>query len=315
MDPILRLLPAPQPIWVRYGFTILMVALTFSIRLGLEDRIDVYGFILFVPAILASALLFDRGTGLFALGLSTLAVALRLRWDGAADVHLAALAFFLIVGVGLVLVGEGLHKALERAHDAEREKDLLLQEMSHRVKNKFAMIQSIVGLQARQAPEGAREGFDAVSSRVRVIAEVHDYLQMSRHHGKVNMREYLSGLCHSLNSALGHLRPITLNVEAAAVELSPEKALSIGLLANELITNSYKYAFPEERSGTITVTLTAIDGKIVLRTRDDGVGCSEQDRPGLGSRLISILAARLGGNAIWRPGEPGCTVEVEFPYS
>ena len=312
MDPILRLLPGPQPVSVRYTFTLLMVAITFAIRLGLVDRVDAYGFILFVPAILGSALLFDRGTGIFALLLSTLAISSILDWKSA-DLHVAALAFFLVVGLGLVLVGEGLHKALDRAHQAEREKDLLLQEMSHRVKNKFAMIQSIVGLQARKAPEAARAGFEAIETRVRVIADVHDFHQRSRHEGLVDMREYLEGLCRSLSSALGYLRPITLTVEALPVRLTPDRALSIGLLVNELITNSYKYAFPNESTGAIVVTLEQRDAKLLLVARDDGVGCDEESNQGLGTRLVSILAARLGGTAVWRTGEKGCVVEVEFP--
>jgi two-component sensor histidine kinase len=257
--------------------------------------------------------LFDRGTGLFALLLSAVAIASLLRWDESVGIHAAALAFFLLVGLGLVIVGEGLHKALERAHNAEREKDLLLQEMSHRVKNKFAMIQSIVGLQARQVPESAREGFEAIATRVRVIADVHDYLQMSRHDGLVEMREYLDGLCRALSSALGYLRPITLNIIAVPVRLTPEKALSIGLLANELITNSYKYAFPNERTGAIVLTLEQEDDNLILLVRDNGIGCDETRKEGLGTRLVSILAARLGGTARWQTAETGCSVEVKFP--
>ena len=92
------------------------------------------------------------------------------------------------------------------------------------------------------------------------------------------------------------------------MRLTPEKALSIGLLANELITNSYKYAFPNERTGTIILTLAEEDANLLLVVRDNGVGCDETRKEGLGTRLVSILAARLGGTATWQTAEAGCSV-------
>ena len=102
--------------------------------------------------IVASALLFDRGTGFFATALSAALVSYLLSVGGRnPHLHVAALVTFVFVCGCLVLVAEGLHKALAAAHKAERDKDLLLQEMTHRVKNKFAMMSSIIGMQARSA--------------------------------------------------------------------------------------------------------------------------------------------------------------------
>ena len=313
MELLLRLLPGPQPIAVRYGATVLMVLLSFGLRVGIEERTGAYGFLLFVPAIVAAALLFDRGSGFLALILSTGLVATLLPWGMDADVHISALASFLIVGAGLVVLGETVHKALERAHRAEREKDLLLQEMSHRVRNKFTMISSILALQARNASPDAREALDAVANRVRVIASVHDHLQIAAQGQLVDMREYLTGLCRSLGDALGHLRPVTITVRADDMRLAPENALSVGLIANELITNAFKYAFPEDRPGNVAIDLAQSDDAVTLSVLDNGVGCVEPVRQGLGTQLVGLLAAQLGGSVKREPANPGCRVSVNFP--
>jgi two-component sensor histidine kinase len=313
MEALLRLLPGPQPLVVRYGATVAMVLLTFALRVGIAERTGAYGLILFLPSIIAAALLFDRGSGFLALALSATLVCLLLPWGANPRVHITAITTFVLVGGCLVFVSEGLHRALERAHQAERDKDLLLQEMSHRVKNKFAMITSIIGLQARDASPEVRTKLDAVAGRVRVIANVHDYLQLSREDGQVDMTEYLGGLCRSLSEVIGHLRPVALSVTTDDIKLSPEKALATGLIVNELVTNAYKYAFPDGRSGTVRVQLAKSAGQLELTITDDGIGCRENLESGLGTKLVTLFVAQLGGSARWEAANPGCRVSTVFP--
>src|SRR5262249_47886870 len=160
------------PLLVRYGWSAGMVALAFTLRFALQGRGGPYGVILFIPPILAAAILFNRGSGFLALALSTMLSAAALDWNQNADVHFGALGSFILVGILLVVVGEGLHRALERAQEAERAKDLLLQEMSHRIKNNFAMILSLIGLQSRQAEPHTRTALEAIARRVRVMASI-----------------------------------------------------------------------------------------------------------------------------------------------
>ena len=108
------MLPGPQPIVVRYGATVALVLVTFALRAGLEDRTGAYGFILFIPAIVISALAFDRGSGFVALVFSAGLVASLLSWRGSANVHVAALASFVTVGSLLVLISEGLQRGPTR---------------------------------------------------------------------------------------------------------------------------------------------------------------------------------------------------------
>ena len=313
MESWFRLLPGPQSIGVRYGATLIMVLLTFAIHAGMQGRAGPYQFILFVPAIVASALMFDRGTGFFALAASAVLVGARLDWTTAATAHVASLAIFLIIGSGLVFVSEGLHRALERAHNAENEKDLLLQEMSHRVKNKFSMIVSMIALQSRQADGEAQKALQSIDARVRVIANIHEYLQRSRHDGHVDMKEYLDGLCSSIGQAVVD-RPIALSVSVDQVSLPPDKALSAGLIVNELVTNALKYAFPDDRAGSVRVALEKRDGSLRLSVSDDGIGCINQNG-GLGTRLVKLIAAQQGGEAEWRARDPGCHASVSLPIA
>jgi two-component sensor histidine kinase len=313
METFLRLLPGPQPILVRYGITALIVLLTFGLRLALEGRTGAYGFILFIPAVMAASLLFDRGTGLFALALSMASVASIIPWAQALGTHVASFVIFAAVGTGLVFVSEGLHRALERAYAAEREAGLLLQEMSHRVKNKFAMTLSIIGLQARQSEPATRAALEAIAARVRVIANVHDYLQLARHDQVVDMSEYLGELCRSLGDTVRELRPLTVSVKAEAIMLPPDKALPVGLIVNELLTNAFKYAFIDDHIGHVHVELVRKNGELELSVADDGTGCSEDKRTGLGTKLVMLLVDQLGGTAEWQQANPGCKVTATFP--
>ena len=223
---------------------------------------------------------------------------------------------FGIVGCCLVFVAEGLHASLIKAHAAHQAADLLLQEMSHRVKNKFAMISSIIGLQARNSSPEVRRALDDVAARVNVMATVHNYLQLSRHDGQIDMSEYLPSLCEALRDALCGPRPITLTVRAIPERLPADKALTTGLIVNELVTNAFKYAFDADRPGKVQIELTRSDNSLELAVTDNGRGFTTVNQTGLGTRLVTVLAAQLGGEADWsRMDDGGCRARVQYPAS
>ena len=316
MEALLRLLPDPQPPLTRYIATVLLVLLSYALKLGMQGRTGVYGFIIFVPAIVASSIIFDRGSGYVAVATAVACVAVGLTWTAqTAEPQISALATFVIIGVGLVFVSEGLRRALEQAEKANRERDLLLEEMSHRVTNKFAMIQSIIGLQARGASPEVREHLDAILGRIKVIASEHQYLQLARHNGVVDLAEFLNRLCMSFADATGGLRPIAISVDTDAVSALPKNALPIGLIVNELVTNALKYAFPDDRPGRINVRLKVRGEALELSVSDDGIGCPEEARGGLGTKLINVLAGQLGGTVNRGSGNPGCYVSMAFENS
>jgi two-component sensor histidine kinase len=313
MQWLLRLLPGPQTLIIRYSATAVMVFVTFAARLAMGETAGPYGFILYVPAILVAALLFDRGSGFLALALSAALTASIVQWENNVGIHLAALMIFAAISALVVIIAEGLHRALEEAHEARRGQALLLAEMTHRVRNKFAMILSLIGLQARQSQPETQQALEAVAQRVRVIANMHEHLQIARHDNLVEISEYLGELCRSLQDAIRELRPVTVTVNSQPVRLEPGMALSIGLIANELVVNAFKYAFADGRAGRVSVECKAADGLIQLSVADDGVGCPENSEPGLGTRLIALLVDQLGGAIKRERLDPGCRVWVTIP--
>ena len=316
MEALLRFLPGPQPVAVRYGVTAALVVVAYGLRLALGDYSGAYGFLFFILPVVAAALMFDRGTGFFAVALSVLLVATLLNWSAKPGAHVIALLLFAVVGVCLVFIAEGLHRALQTANAAQRATALLLEEMSHRVKNKFAMVSSIISLQARRSSPDVKQALEDIACRVNIIATVHNYLQLSRHEGMIDMSEYLPRLCKSLKDALLGPHPISLKVTAIAVELPPDKALSIGVIVNELVTNAVKYAFAEGQPGHVHVDLDREQERLVLTVRDDGRGFPPTSEAGLGTRLVTTFAAQLGGSATWDTGQTaGCATTVVFPAS
>jgi two-component sensor histidine kinase len=314
LEALLKYLPGPQPVAIRYGATAALVFLAYGIRLALGDYSGAYGFLFFILPVVASALMFDRGTGFFAIALSGLLVATIVNWGVKPGAHIIALLLFAVVGACLVLISEGLHRALGRAYAAQSATALLLEEMSHRVKNKFAMVSSIISLQARRSSPEVRQALEDIASRVNIIATVHNYLQLSRHEGLIDMSEYLPRLCESLDDALLGPRAVSLRATAAKIELPPDKALSIGVIVNELVTNAIKYAFGDGQAGQVHVDLDKEQERLVLTVRDNGCGYAPSAEAGLGTRLVTTFAAQLGGSATWSQSRTGgCTINVVFP--
>lgn len=315
IETLIKLLPTRQPALVRYGVTLILVLLSFAMRHGVGDLAGPYGFILFVPALVVSSLAFGWAAGLFAVASSALVDGLWLDWSGP-NFHATALATFVVIGIGLVFLGDALRRALESLNRARSENQMLLDEMSHRVKNKFAMIMSIISLQSRAAPLEARPALEAVARRVHALASLHTHLQGSRHHGLVEMEAYLQDLASGLRESAGHLRKVALSVDAERLMFPPREATSVGLIVNELVMNCFKYAFPNERSGKISVSLHSNEASVFLSVSDDGIGCAATVREGMGTGLVSLLAVQLGGTMERAEATGGgCSVSVTFPLT
>lgn len=315
MENFLRLLPNALPAWQRYGITFAIVLGSFVLRTAIGTHAGRYGFILFIPSIVAAGLVFDFGCGAFATVLAAALANSSLDWSAAsASDRVSVTFFFVAVGLGLAFVSASLRSALERAQRAERDKDLLLQEMSHRVKNKFAMISSIIALQSRRATPEVSAALNSVAARVAVISQVHDYLQLSRHAGEVDMVEYLGGLCRSLQETVRSIRPIEVRLNVEPTAMDPKDALAIGLLVNELVTNAFKHAFPNNLAGSVNVALVHTAEHTVLTVSDDGIGCEPDLEGNLGTKLTVLLASQLGGELKREVGNvKGCRTTVAMP--
>lgn len=231
----------------------------------------------------------------------------------------------------LELLASAVEQALEKArlererNRAEREMreakeraELMLHEVNHRVANSLALVASLVGIQSRSVTEpSARNALAEIQNRIVAIAGVHRRLYTSQDVRSVEIADYLKSLLGEIEATLkeaGHTSTLQLSAEPA--EVSPDKAVSIGVVVTELVTNAFKYAYPSEHGGEIRVLLRNTDsGTLRLTVEDDGIGwCGEGPikGTGVGSRIISALARGLGSSITYADSTKGCQANLEF---
>jgi two-component sensor histidine kinase len=212
------------------------------------------------PAVFLGALLFDRGSGFFAALLSTVLIVIFLPREGGVIIppsYWSPVTLFLLIGLALAALSEALRKGWERAIEAERAKDLLYRELRHRTKNDFAMAVSVLNLQARtQIKPEIRQALADAASRLHVLSKAHEQLEPTDERSAVRMCDYLQALCRSLTESMGPEKA-DVSVECDEAEFPVERAIPVGLIVNELVTNAFKHAFVPERKGAIAVALRA----------------------------------------------------------
>ena len=187
-----------------------------------------------------------------------------------------------------------------------------LQELQHRARNDFQLVMSLLMLQKRQQTDpAARRGLVHVMDRIAAIGMAHDQLADDDARGTVELSDYLHALCGSLGQRREGVAVATDLVRAA---MPHERAVPLGLIVNELVTNALKHAFPANRPGTVTVSFHATaGGEGVLGVRDDGVGMGPP-RPGsLGTELVRRLVQQCGGRMHQEALDPGTAITVRFP--
>ncbi|MFB2937003.1 PAS domain S-box protein [Aerosakkonemataceae cyanobacterium BLCC-F154] len=194
-------------------------------------------------------------------------------------------------------------EAEEKIHISLKEKEVLLKEIHHRVKNNLHVIASLLHLQAHSINDPNLLGiFHDSQNRIHTMALIHEQLYQSENLGKVNLGKYIkrliNNLCTSFNSSNNN---IELVVEAEPLSLNLETAIPCGLIINELVTNAYKHAFPNGRSGEVKVQLfQAENQKLHLIVVDNGIGIPGtvdwQNPASLGLKLVQILAKQLKAN-------------------
>jgi two-component sensor histidine kinase len=322
------------PAWSGYLCATLFVVTAFLVRLSLGGFLPGYPFLLFFLAIIASAVLFDRGAGFYSVVLSgVLSTYFFLDSAGTLHVedpyHIIGLIFFLIVASITAALIEALHRAIHDLTEANRrlaasdqEKDVLLAEAGHRMRNDLAILSSVVRTQERAVQDPtARAVLASTADRIHVLGRLHERLRRDEDgtSAVVNMAAFIPDLCGDIKATLVGLRPIGLKVEAEHHSLPQERAVSVGLIVNELVTNALKAAFPDDRSGTIEVRFAREGADFVLTVLDDGVGITPDQQPqgtGLGQRLVRSLVAQLGGALEIGPnGSRGTRATVRFPVA
>ena len=226
----------------------------------------------------------------------------------------------VVSALGIALLGGGLlYRLTQKLRQRNAEKEFLIKEIHHRVKNNLQVLSSLLHLQSRQitdetALDAVREG----QNRVDAMGLIHQKLYMGDNLAAVEMQDYLKNLGDTLLDSFGldddrvqiayHLEPMHLDVDTA---------IPLGLIINELVTNSLKYAFPNGQSGTVEISLWKDDtGKLCLQVADDGAGKNAAPNPknstAFGTQLVQMLSKKLGGKPEVTASEQGYATEIRF---
>jgi PAS domain S-box-containing protein len=200
------------------------------------------------------------------------------------------------------------------------EKEVLLREIHHRVKNNLQVISSLLSLQANKADSGqATDVLRESVQRVRSMALVHEKLYESGDLANVDLGEYIEVVTREFTDVTGASeRRIRIDTDVEVVPLAVDQAVPCGLIVSELLSNALKHAFPDGRPGTIRVSIRSSDHREVqLQVADDGVGlppgAAVDDPDSLGLWLVKALATQLDGRAEFeRPSDGGTVVRVTF---
>ena len=202
-----------------------------------------------------------------------------------------------------------------------QEKDLLLSEIHHRVKNSLQIVSSLISLESdRIADPSTHLTLQMTQNRIRSMALIHQTLYQSKDFSSVDFHAFLESFVPTLIQSYSlHPEQISLIVKVAEIRLPIDAAIPCGLIVNELISNALKHAFPNGRRGTVDIAFAEhADGFATLSVTDDGVGLPANftfDRHGtLGVQLVSMLAGQLGGTASVQR-DPCTRFTVRFPLA
>lgn len=198
------------------------------------------------------------------------------------------------------------------------DKEILLKEIHHRVKNNMQVISSLLDLQAQKIHDAALIAmFQESQQRVKSMALVHEKLYQTENLSCIDFGDYIATLANEL-MLMWHMdtRNVAMRTSAISASLDVDAAVPCALILNELVTNCCKYAFPDDRPGSIEVDFYRQDSCYVLTVRDDGIGLPEGFDPAasetLGLQLVSVLAKQLRGNVLLN-SQKGTEVTVSFP--
>ncbi|MBF0506816.1 MAG: diguanylate cyclase [Nitrospirae bacterium] len=210
------------------------------------------------------------------------------------------ISFFEDLGasIGIALARK---KAEERIRQSLREKETLLREIHHRVKNNMAVVSSLLSLQAEKVEDATvRSILESSQQRVKAMALVHEQLYQREDLSSINFKDYITSIVSEIIDLYRiDTGAITTEINIEDIELDLESAMPCGLIINELLTNAFKYAFPDNRSGVLSVNFTKSGDTCTLTVKDNGVGLWEgfdyQEAGTLGLQLVNVLTGQLDG--------------------
>lgn len=220
--------------------------------------------------------------------------------------------------ISLALETSAKREARTKLEETLQEQKVLLKEVHHRVKNNFAIISSLLNLEANKATDDYNKSlFYESRNRLESIAAVHQLLYQSSSYKNVNFKDYLEKILENLDESFSNSkRDIVINKQIEAVELSISTAIPLALIVNELVTNSYKHAFKDVKNARISIKLTEKGNSIILCVDDNGPGYDPANAGGssVGLDIIDGLIKQIDGNMSYE-NKSGSYHEIIFPKS
>lgn len=210
------------------------------------------------------------------------------------------LRLVVIGGIERVLSVSTDITALKRAEEEKNkqlaEKETLLLEVHHRIKNNMASVQGLLLLQANsiENPEAKQALKDSIA-RVQSMYILYDKLLLSRDYRTIMLRPYIEGLIDSIVAVYIVDKNIILEKQILDFSISSKRAIYLGIIINELLTNAFKYAFKDRENGIVSIRIDEAGNNLVLIIQDDGAGFEASKSPGLGLTIVNMLIEQLNG--------------------
>lgn len=222
------------------------------------------------------------------------------------------LLMFLLFLYRTYLKNKQINKILARQN---KEKEFLLKEIHHRVKNNLEVVSSLLSLQSGQSnSKEVQELMQENQNRVQSMSMIHQKLYQGENLATIEMKDYFMNLGNYTLDVFNAREKITIDYKMDKLEIDVDIAVPVGLIVNELLTNAFKYAFPDGRYGKITISLFRDQQKLSLEVSDNGIGKSNAyslPESGFGTQLIQLLTIQLDGRMTQKTKE-GTIVSFEF---
>ena len=196
------------------------------------------------------------------------------------------------------------------------EKETLLGEVHHRVKNNLALVIGLIEMQSSTLmDEGLKFQFNSIKNRIYTMALIHEKLYKSSNFSKLGLKSYIEDLIKNLSSSFNTNDSVSLNFDIEEIFVNIKIAIPIALIVNEAVTNAFKYAFKDTINGNLCVQIKNVNEKICMRISDNGPGISESidltKIKSLGFKLINIFVRQIKGSIEYIK-KPGLTLQITF---
>ncbi|MDX1638638.1 MAG: histidine kinase dimerization/phosphoacceptor domain -containing protein [Balneolaceae bacterium] len=210
-------------------------------------------------------------------------------------------------------------REMEELHSRLKEKEVMLTETHHRIKNNLGVIAALIEMELPSVEDqNARQLLNTTYSRIQSMMKVHDMLCEKGLYKDIDLERYLSQLAHQIEKTMSAMQgDIGITLEAVSVQLSANRALLCGIILNELLVNIFKHGFKGIDEGEITIALTKENGEVVIEITDNGKGLPEdfeiRSSKTIGMWIIDVMLDKLDGTLDHKNLESGSYFRLSFP--